>query len=59
MRFLVGVYLAQKCFKQIVQQLNFFIAQATIANLATLQWQGMLMSWKAAEKDFFLVASTE
>ncbi|PML32130.1 hypothetical protein BCT74_20710 [Vibrio lentus] len=41
------------------KQLNFFIAKASIANLTTVQLRGILMSWKATEKDFFLVVSTE
>ncbi|PTO51151.1 hypothetical protein CWN94_22955 [Vibrio splendidus] len=46
-------------FLQNQQQLNFFISQASIANLTTVQLRGFLMNWKATEKDFFLVASTK
>lgn len=40
------------------QQLNFFVAKVSITNLTTVQLRGILMSWKATEKDFFLVVST-
>lgn len=39
--------------------IEFFIVQATIVNIVTVQLRIILMSWKATEKCFFLVASTK
>lgn len=65
----------QKCFRKIVQQAVAQLEQVRVvsksattelfrrsgkySNVTTVQLQGILMNWKATEKDFFLVASTK
>ncbi|ENJ2789410.1 hypothetical protein AB0656_003888 [Vibrio parahaemolyticus] len=38
---------------------ELFRRSGKYSNVTTVQLQGILMNWKATEKDFFLVASTK